>query len=63
MKCYGCKEQIEVGEACKTEYLIGTHLQYFHPGCHLEWHAKRTQTKQEADAEFEALALQARSVC
>jgi len=36
MKCHQCKEQIEVGEACRTEQLPGG-LKYFHPGCFMRF--------------------------
>ena len=63
MKCHECGEQIEVGEACRTEYLVGTHMQYFHVGCHLTWFEGHMRSISEAESYFEELALQARSVC
>jgi hypothetical protein len=33
MKCSKCKEQIEVGEACREERVGPDEVRYFHPGC------------------------------
>lgn len=44
MLCHECKEQIEVGEACQTEYHIGTHMHYFHTGCYTS-HKEREATQ------------------
>lgn len=72
MLCHQCKEQIEVGEACKTEYLPGLHQRYFHPGCHMNWKAqlelpfpsrRDMEEAQIEDAEFERIAAQARTIC
>lgn len=63
MKCYECKNQIEVGEATRTEYLVGTHRVYFHVGCHVQWFTRRSEQKADASNYFEELARQARSVC
>lgn len=36
MRCHQCKEQIEVGEACRTEHLPDS-IKYFHTGCYVRF--------------------------
>jgi hypothetical protein len=36
MRCHQCKEQIEVGEACRAERLPDG-VRYFHTGCYVRF--------------------------
>lgn len=63
MLCHECKEHIEVGEAMRTEYIVGAHRIYFHVGCHTLWYKRRTEEKQEAAEYYEELARLDRSTC
>lgn len=58
MLCPQCKEQVEIGEACKTLYVEGRQ-RFFHTGCF----ARYTEEAIHEDHEFERIAQQARSVC
>lgn len=58
MICPQCKEQLDVGEACKTLYVEGRQ-RFFHTGCF----ARYTEESANEDAEFERIANQARLVC
>jgi hypothetical protein len=37
VKCHQCKEQIEVGEACRAERLGPDEVRYFHTGCYVRF--------------------------
>lgn len=64
MLCHECKEQIELGEACRKEYFVGTHAHYFHTGCHARFKEREaTHGSDDRQLELQLAVQQARNVC
>ena len=63
MKCSHCKEQIEVGEACRAEPVeAGSHHhRFFHLGCYCQ--AKTERQSEDGQLELQLAVEQARTVC
>lgn len=59
MKCHGCNEDIEQGEAVIPERVNGSdHYWFFHPGCH----AKRKDEQERAEQRLRNVVSMARIV-